>query len=181
MKISRPNPDEYAPYYETYVSKVNTDDPIKELRQERKELVKFFSVLKKKQLKYRYAPGKWSLKEILGHIIDGERVFCYRALRFARNDQTELPGFDENAFAAENRADQRKLKSLLAEYSAVRNATIELFESMNEEELMRSGVASGKTMSVRGLLYVILGHQLHHIGIIKDRYLNPEYKPESGV
>ncbi|MBS1656726.1 MAG: DinB family protein [Bacteroidetes bacterium] len=176
MKIARPNPDEFAPYYDQYISRVKSDDPVKELSKDRKELVKLFAPLKKKQLKYRYATGKWSPKEILGHIIDAERVFCYRAMRFARNDKTELPGFDENSFATENRADKLKLKSLLAEYVAVRNASIAFFKNLNEEELMRTGVANGKTMSVRALLYVIAGHQKHHLGVIRERYLNPDYK-----
>lgn len=97
-------------------------------------------------------------------------------MRFARNDKTELPGFDENSFATENRADKLKLKSLLAEYVAVRNASIAFFKNLNEEELMRTGVANGKTMSVRALLYVIAGHQKHHLGVIRERYLNPDYK-----
>jgi uncharacterized damage-inducible protein DinB len=180
MKTGKPNPDEYAPYYETYISKVHTDDPIRELRGDEKVLLRFFAPLKKKQLKYRYATGKWNIREILGHMIDAERIFCYRALRFARNDMTELPGFDEKAYAAENRADIRKLKSLLAEYKAVRAASIELFRNFNEEELMRSGIANGKPMSVRALLFVIIGHQRHHLAVINERYLNPEYKPASG-
>src|SRR5258706_8389430 len=129
MKISKPNPDEYIPYYGRYIAKVETDDdPIRELERSRKELIKFFSPLKKKQLKYRYAEGKWSVKEILGHLLDGERIFCYRALRFARNDKTELPGFEENDYVPASKADHRKIKSLLGEYDAVRNATIKLFD-----------------------------------------------------
>jgi len=179
MKIAKPNPDEYAKSYEKYVSKVETDDPLKELSKSSKELLKFISPLKKKQLNYRYAEGKWSIKEILVHMIDGERIFSYRALRFARNDKTELPGFEENDYAPASKAGKRKIKSILREYSALRKSTEQLFRSFDEDMMMRSGIASNNPMSVRALLYVILGHQKHHLGIIKERYLNPDYKPET--
>lgn len=176
MKISPPNPDEYAPFYHKYVSRVETKDPLSELEKDRKELLKFFATLKRKQLKYRYAPGKWNIKEILCHMIDSERIFTYRALRFARNDKTELAGFEEKHYVAQSHAEKRKLKSLLSEYRAVREASIQLFSNFNEEEFMRSGIANGYTMSVRAMLYVILGHQRHHLNVIWERYLNPDYK-----
>ena len=179
MKIAKPNPDEYAPYYGRYIAKVETDDPIKELRKSRKELLNFISPLKKKQLNYRYAEGKWSIKEILVHLLDGERIFSYRALRFARNDKTELPGFEEKDYAPASKADKRKLKSILRDFIAVRDATEQLFKSFDEDMMMRSGIASNNLMSVRALLYVIIGHQKHHLGVIKERYLNPDYKPEA--
>ncbi|HYV91367.1 MAG TPA: DinB family protein [Chitinophagales bacterium] len=172
MKITRPNPDEYAPHYETYISKVDTDDPIKGLRKSKKQLIKLISKLNKKQLKFRYAEGKWTIKEILVHMMDGERIFGYRALRFARNDKTALPGFEENDYAPMSKATKRKIKSILREYEAVRDATISLYENLDEEMMMRMGTANNNQMSVRALVYVTLGHELHHIGVIKEKYLS---------
>lgn len=172
MKITKPNPDEYAPYYEKYISKVKTDDPVEALEVGKKKLIKFISKLGKKQLKYRYAEDKWTIKEILQHMIDGERIFTYRALRFARNDKSPLPGFDEKAYAPASRASGRKIKSILEEYEAVRNATIALYKNLDEEMLFRSGTASENKMSVRALLYVTLGHELHHLDVIREKYLN---------
>src|SRR5438876_8655236 len=103
MKITKPNPDEYAEYYGRYIALVKTDDPVKELRNSKEKFIKFFSKLSKKQLKHRYAEGKWSIKEILVHLMDGERIFGYRALRIARNDKTPLPGFEENDYAPASR------------------------------------------------------------------------------
>lgn len=171
MKITKPNPDEYDPYYETYISKVKTDDPIKSLRESKKKLTQFISKLGKKQLKYRYAEGKWNIKEILMHLVDAERIFAYRALRFARNDKTKLPGFEEKEYAPASKASKRKIKSILREYEAVRNATVELFENLDEEMMMRTGIANEKPMSVRALIYVMLGHEQHHLGVIREKYL----------
>ncbi len=171
MKIAKPNADEYAPYYETYISKVNTNDPVKGLRNSKKKLIKLISNLSKKQLNFRYAEGKWTIKEMLVHLIDAERIFTYRALRFARNDDTALPGFDENKFVPVSKAVDRKIKSILREYNAVRNATIALYENMDEEMIMRKGTASEKTMSVRALMYVSLGHEIHHMGMMREKYL----------
>jgi uncharacterized damage-inducible protein DinB len=181
MKIAKPNPDEYSASYGRYLDKVDTDNPIKELEKSRKELIKFFSALKKKELNYRYAEGKWSVKEILSHILDGERIFTYRALRFARNDKTELPGFEENDYVPASKTDKRKIKSMLREFEAVRNSTIQLFRSFDEEMMMRVGTANKSPMSVRALLYIIIGHQKHHLGVIEERYLNPDYKPEGAA
>jgi uncharacterized damage-inducible protein DinB len=176
MKIAKPNPDEYGAFYETYISKVDTNDPVSELKKSRQELLSLISSLKKKQLKYRYAEGKWSIKEILVHLMDSERIFSYRALRFARNDQTELPGFTENSFAENSNADARKLKSLLREYRSLRESTIQLFSNFDEAMMMRLGKANKNPMSVRALLFVILGHQKHHLGVIRERYLTPGYQ-----
>ncbi|MFI5134708.1 MAG: DinB family protein [Chitinophagales bacterium] len=181
MKIAKPNPDEYAPYYADYIAEVDTDNPIKGLKQSGKELTKLISSLSKKQLKHRYAEGKWSVKEIFAHLIDAERIFCYRALRFSRNDKTELPGFEENDYAPASRADERKIKSMLREFEALRNSTIQLFESFDEEMMMRTGSANKNPFSVRALVFIIIGHQKHHLGVIKERYLNPDYKPEAAA
>ena len=179
MKIARPNPDVYAEYYTQYVSKVKTDNPLRGLRESKKRVIKLISKLNKKQLKYRYAEGKWTIKEILVHMMDAERVFAYRAMRFARNDKTPLPGFDEKTYTPASRADERKTKSILEEYEAVRNATIALFESFDEEMLRQVGTANEQLMSVRALLYVTLGHEIHHLGVIKEKYLGKKKKREA--
>jgi uncharacterized damage-inducible protein DinB len=123
------------------------------------------------KLKYRYAEGKWTIKETVGHIIDDERIYVYRALRFARNDTTELPGFDQDLFAKYSNADSRPIEDLLKEFAVVRQATIAFFSSVEDDALLRFGIGDGKRVSVRALGYHIAGHELHHVNIIKDRYL----------
>ncbi len=132
---------------------------------------KFFKSLPKEKWAYRYAPDKWSVKEVLQHITDSERVFAYRALRIARNDKTALPGFDDKLLAASARADRRTPRSLLAEYRAERNATIHLFESLAQEDLDHIGVAGDSPTSALALGYIIAGHELHHLDLIRERYL----------
>jgi len=131
----------------------------------------YMSALPAEKLTYRYAEGKWTIKEILAHLIDDERIFSYRALRFARNDQTELPGFDQDAYARYSGANERGIEDLLTEFAAVRRSTIALFDSFDDEALLRSGVASGNIMSVRAAAYHIAGHEMRHVNIIKERYL----------
>jgi uncharacterized damage-inducible protein DinB len=181
MKIAKPNPDEYAEYYNKYVIKVKTDNPIQGLRKSKKKVNKLISKLNKKQLKYQYAEGKWTIKEILVHMMDAERVFAYRALRFARNDKTTLPGFDEKNYAPASKATERKIKSILEEYEATRDATIALFESFDEEMLRQVGTANEQLMSVRALLYVTLGHEIHHLKVIKEKYLGKKEKRDTKV
>lgn len=118
-----------------------------------------------------YAPGKWTVNNILQHIIDSERVFCYRALRFARNDSTLLPGFDENKFADESMADKRTVEDLLQEMDSVRKSSIDLFRSFDGKMLMREGICFNKNISVLAIGFVIAGHSLHHINFIKEKYL----------
>ena len=131
----------------------------------------FFSGLTEAQICYRYAVNKWSIKEIVGHLIDSERVFAYRALRFARKDQTALHGYDEDLFAANSNAHDRAWKDLLKEFYFTRNSTIELFKSFTHEMLDYVGFADEKKMSVRAIGYIILGHEVHHLQIIKERYI----------
>lgn len=118
-----------------------------------------------------YAPGKWTVKDILQHLIDSERVFCYRALRFARNDKTELPGYDENKFASEALADLRTLEDMLKEMDSVRKSSIELFGSFSDKMLMRDGICFNKNISVLAIGFVIAGHTFHHFNFIKENYL----------
>ena len=120
---------------------------------------------------FRYAEGKWTIKDIILHLIDAERIFAYRALRIARNDNTALPGFEENDYVVAANANNREYESLLAEYETVRNATISLFETFSSEDLLRLGTASNNSVSVRAIGYIMLGHELHHKNVILERYL----------
>jgi uncharacterized damage-inducible protein DinB len=120
---------------------------------------------------YRYAEGKWTIKDILQHLIDTERILAYRALRFSRNDQTPLANFDENEYVIEANANRRSIQELLTELAVVRQATLSLFKTFSQEELLRTGIASNNTMSVRASGFVIIGHQNHHQRIFEERYL----------
>jgi uncharacterized damage-inducible protein DinB len=131
----------------------------------------FILSLPEERLAYRYAEGKWTIKEILVHVSDDERIYAYRALRFARGDKTELPGFEQDDYAAHSGANARDIEDILAEFADVRRATVSLFKGLDREALVRVGVADGKVMSVRAAAYHIAGHELRHVNIIKERYL----------
>lgn len=168
----RPFDTEYASFYASYVSRVPADtDPLTLLRTQPASVRALLEGLTDGQASQGYAPGKWSLKELLLHVVDTERVFTYRALRFARGDAQALPTFDQNNYAAASGANARPMSSLLAEYEAVRAATLALFGSFGPEQLARSGTANGQLVSVRALLYIVAGHELHHLSIVQERYL----------
>lgn len=168
----RPGPDEYAPYYEQYVVAAGAGDPLETLASQERDLVGLVGGLSPAAGAFRYAPEKWSIREVIGHVIDAERVFAYRALRFARGDETPLAGFDQNDWARTTNADSRPLDDLLAEFRAVRAATLALFAGLPDEALSLGGVASDNHVTVRALLYITLGHAVHHIGVLRDRYLS---------
>ncbi|SIT92731.1 DinB family protein [Pontibacter indicus] len=169
--ITAPDPTEYDEFFNSYITNANTDDLLSALAASEEYIVNFMLSLKEQQLKHRYQPGKWSIKEMLVHMADTERIFAYRALCFARNDKTELPGFDENAYAEHSKADERPITSILAEYAAARQSTIEQFKAFDDEMLSHAGIASGRKVSVRALGFAILGHEIHHLNIIRQRYL----------
>lgn len=169
--MPRPDQTEYFEYYHKYIQLVPQGDLLDQYRTVHEQTQKLISSLREEQLNYRYADGKWCIKEILIHLADGERVFAYRALRFARKDPTPLHGFDENLYAPQSKAAERKITDILREFSAVRAASIELFKSFDEETSKRRGTANDKEISVRALAYIILGHEFHHISVIKERYL----------
>ncbi len=169
--ITPPEPQEYATYYGSYVTLVPSKDLIGYFRAQAESVTSLASDLEEEELLHRYAPEKWSIKEVFSHIIDTERIFCYRALCFARNDATELPGFEENDYAKTSQADARNILDILEEYAGVRQATISLFKSFDEEMLNRIGIASKNNLSVRAAGYIIAGHELHHLNVIKERYL----------
>lgn len=171
-KISKPQPGEYAPYTAIYIGLLPEDGLVLQHLQNNLEVTRALVLsLPKEKLLHRYAEGKWTIKEILAHLSDDERIYAYRALRFARSDKTELPGFEQDDYARYSRANERSREDLLHELTTVRNATIALFESFDEEALLRAGMADGKIMSVRAAAYHIAGHELRHLNIIKERYL----------
>jgi uncharacterized damage-inducible protein DinB len=172
MKITDIHEGEYAPYQKGYMSLVSPEWPlVEELEVSVNNFVHFVREIPMDKFDYRYAPGKWTIKDIIQHLIDSERIFAYRALRFSRGDTTALPGFDENLFAKNARGNERHLTALLNELSLVRHTTIALFKSLNDEELKRTGQASGYTISVRALGFAIIGHQNHHQKVFEERYL----------
>jgi hypothetical protein len=162
---------EYHPYFQKYMDNVGDKPLIKSLKSGLDELLILFEGFPKEKHEYRYAEGKWTPKELLLHMVDTERVFCYRALRFARSENNELEGFDENEFALNSHANERTMKEILKEYVAVRIATILLFESFSDSVLSRSGIANDHRLSVRATGFIIYGHEQHHINIIKEHYL----------
>jgi len=171
VTLVRPAPGTYLPYTQSYIDLVALDaDPLTQLRQQAAELHRELASLTEAQALLRYAPGKWTPKEVLVHLTDSERIFAYRALRFARADAQELPGFNENEFAANSEANDRLLSDLLAEYHAVRAATVAFFSGLNAGQLDRAGRANGGATSVRALLYIIAGHEQHHLRILRERY-----------
>ncbi len=170
--IAKPKPNEYPDYASIYIDLVPADGLVlKHLSDNLKSNIKLLSSLSKEKLLFRYAQDKWTIKEVLLHIIDDERIYTYRALRFARDDSTELPGFEQDNYASSSNANKRSLASLINEYKAIRQATISFFESLEDVDFAKSGVADGKCATVRALLYHITGHEMRHINIIKERYL----------
>ena len=162
---------EYNPYYQTYIDKANALAIPEGLSANSKSVVAFFESIPKDKLEYRYAEGKWTIKELLHHIIDTERIFAYRALRVARKDKTPLPGFDENEYVLPAKSNDRSIESLLSEYKAVRQATLALFETFTNEMLIEIGTASNSPISARAIGFIITGHENHHCDVVKERYL----------
>jgi len=172
MKPTDLQPDEFAGFYANYINQVSSEYTLtEELEISVHRFIKFVQNIPMDKFDYRYAEGKWTIKDIILHLIDAERIFAYRALRFARNDKTELPGFEENDYVTEANASKRSIQDLLSELAVVRQATLSLFKSLSEEELMRKGIASKNTISVRALGFVIIGHQNHHQRVFEERYL----------
>lgn len=171
MKASDLKSNEYAEYYSNYIKQVGSSSLIDTLGESAKALNDLFKTISDDEMNFKYADDKWTIKEILLHIIDAERVFAYRALRFAREDKTSLPGFEHNDYVVVSNANKRSKASLLSEYNAQRASTIQLFSNFTDEMLLNIGIASGNPMSVRALGFVIAGHEKHHSNIIKERYL----------
>lgn len=169
--LKRPDPSEYVAYYGRYIDLV-ADGPIVEvLRSQLRDTLDLLRSIPEAKASHRYAPEKWSIKEVVGHVADGERVFAYRALRFARADTTELPGFEENEYVKHADFGARSLSHLVDELEAIRGATIRLFEGLGDDAGSRKGIASGNPVTVQALAYIIAGHERHHVKILRERYL----------
>jgi uncharacterized damage-inducible protein DinB len=170
--IPKPKAGEYAPYTIMYIDLLPDDGLVLEHLQDNLETtIKFVRSLPEEKLTCRHAENEWTIKEILVHIIDDERIYCYRALRFARNDTTELPGFEQDEYVPYSGANNRELEAILEEFVSVRRATLSFFSSLDEEALTRVGVGASKVMSVRAAAYHIAGHELHHVNSIKENYI----------
>jgi hypothetical protein len=169
--MKRPMPDEYPAIYQNYVDLVRSNDIIKELRKQVMDIQAVISEIPEEKEDFAYAPGKWTIKQIIGHIIDTERVLGYRAMRFARKDKTPLPGYDENWFVEHGNFQKQTLYSLGHEFAIVREANLALFKVWDEEALDQRGIANDRHFSVRATLYMIAGHATHHVNVIKSKYL----------
>ncbi|MBL8998193.1 MAG: DinB family protein [Gemmatimonadales bacterium] len=167
----RPNADEFASFYSGYLQQVPDGDVVEALIGGAEIAAALLHDVPEEVASKAYAPGKWTLKEVVQHLADAERIFAYRALRIARGDATELPGWDENAYAPASGAKERSLESLLDELESVRESTVTLFEGLPEEAWTRTGRANGQKVSVRALAWITAGHLLHHLEIIQERYL----------
>lgn len=165
--------EEYAPYFEQYINLVKEEAKtiLENLEDSQNEFNSLLTTIPEEKQNYAYAKGKWTLKQLIQHIIDTERIFIYRALCFARNDKTSLPGFNQDTFVANDNANERDFLEMLEEMQTLRKSSIQLFKSFSKEALLRVGIASDNKMSVRALGYLFAGHQKHHINVIKERYL----------
>ena len=173
MKSGRPLDGEFAPYAKADIDYVEGDDAVAVLGTQGQEVSKLIDSLDETAIAgHRYAPGKWTVKEVLGHLIDDERIFAYRTLCVARNDPRPLAGFDENDYVAATRFESRTLASLAAEYRIVRASTLAFFASLRAEEWLRRGMVNGYEASVRGLAFHVAGHELHHLRTLREKYLN---------
>jgi hypothetical protein len=167
---ARPDAGEHASFYARYVAAVPEGDIIATMRETGRTLVAALAAEPESRGGYRYADGKWTIREVTGHLIDAERIFAYRALRFARGDATPLAGFDENTYALAAGSDARTMADLVDELRIVREGTVRLFDSLPADAWPRRGVASDAEVSVRALAWIIVGHGLHHLGVLRERY-----------
>lgn len=163
---------EFQKYIQRYCDLIPSEGWQSALKSAKEETVSLFSGITEEKSRYSYAAGKWNVKELLQHLIDAEKIFAYRALRFARNDKTELPGWDEEKYAESYFCDQRSVESLVAEFEAVRQSSIFFFQSLNEGQLKQTGVANGHEISVETIGKLIAGHHIHHLNVLKERYLD---------
>ncbi len=168
--MKRPSEGDYAPFYAGYIKNV-PDNAIKAFEEQLYKTNAFFKSIPEHKIDYRYAEGKWSIKEIVGHLIDNERVMSYRALAISRNEKQSLPGFEQDDYVRESNYSKRNYSNLVEELKKVRESNVLMFKNFSEEILDRRGVANNSEVTVRAILFIIAGHELHHINIIKERYL----------
>lgn len=164
---------EYLPaYYQGYVSLVGNQPLIAAMTQSKAAVLQLFKTIDEQQGAYAYDTGKWTIRELINHVIDTERVFAYRALSFARNDHAELPGFEENEWVVSSKANNRSMEHLVGQYEQLSASTVMLFKSFDSEMLNRVGTANGAQFNVANIGFIIAGHEIHHLNILKERYLN---------
>jgi DinB superfamily len=172
MKLAKPEAGEYAAYYDKYVSIVSGDDIASVLKTQRVQTMQLLAGRSEREGNFRYAVDKWTVKEVLGHVNDAERIFTYRALRIARGDQTPLPGFEQDDYVRSAGSNERPLANLVEEFADIRSASLALFRSFGRDEWLRRGTASKNEVSVRALAFITAGHELHHRRILEERYFS---------
>ena len=170
MKISQPLPSEYHHFYHGYVDAIGEQDVLEVLNGQLKGMDSLFDGLSGEKLTYAYDTGKWTVVEVLGHMVDVERIMSYRLLRFCRGDKTPLPGFEENDYVVSGRFDEDSKESLLKEFEYLRKANLELISRLSEDHMKLTGASNGSICSVRALIYILAGHLQHHMTILVDRY-----------
>ncbi len=170
-RATKPNRDEFAPFYAGYIGRVPDGDIVTTLDNQIRDTGAFLRSLPESVGDHRYAPGKWSIREVIGHLADGERVFAYRALRFSRGDATPLPGFDQDSYVANALFDSRTLDDLIQEFEHLRKASVHMFGNLDEAAMTKRGAANGVEVSVRALAFILAGHESHHLEILRSRYL----------
>ena len=171
LTATRPEPTEHVPYYARYIALVPESDAIPALENQLADALALLRSLPESKGDHRYGPDKWTIKEVVGHVIDAERVFAYRAMRFARQDSTELPGFDENHYVPAAESGRRALADLSTEWELVRRSNVLMFRGLPPGAWLRRGLANQSPISVRALAFIIAGHGRHHMGILRERYL----------
>lgn len=172
MSLTHPPTGEYAEHFAHYISEAGDGDILARLDGQIEEISSIYEGLTEARGAFRYAPGKWTLKDLLQHLSDAERIFAYRCLRIGRGDTTPLPGFDEDLYAAAAHADGHTVADLLNDWRAARVASLTLFRSLTPEDWLRQGTSSGRTLSARCIPYICAGHTAHHLAVIRGRYLS---------
>jgi len=167
----KPDASEYASFYETYVSLVPEGDVVEAMSRQLDEVTALFGGIAEERGGHSYAEGKWSIRQLVGHVIDGERIFAYRALAIARGEQQPLPGMDQDEYMAHSDFDSRTLADLIAEFAHARAANVLMFRGLSEEAWLRRGTASEREVSVRAIAHIVVGHVAHHLGVLRARYL----------
>jgi uncharacterized damage-inducible protein DinB len=168
--MQRPAADEFASHFQSYIDRVPGGDVLAHLDRQGAATRNLFASVGEDKARFCYASGKWSVKRVLQHVADGERLFCYRALCIARGEANSLPGFDENHYAANDGTEGRRLADMVAEFASVRAATLALFRGFDEAAWLRRGIANGKPASARSLPWITAGHELHHLAVLRERY-----------
>lgn len=170
--MSRPQETDFPEYFARYIAKVSGNNIMEAIQNHAADLTDFYNTLPEEKAAYRYAPGKWTVKEVLQHVTDTERIFSYRVLRIVRKDRTPLPSFDENSYAEYSRANEKSLASIKEEFLAVRKSTDLLLSGLNEEQLAEHGISSNMPVTANAICFIIYGHLIHHKQVLEEKYLS---------